>query len=223
MDEDILQTMLDCASANSVTLATVCAACHAAFLFELTADWDVAFETTVANRPQESEALEIIGNFFYLPFMRISLENNSQTTFITLLQMVQSRTNDALLHARAQWSPAGNSTLELSEDGTNVYYPITSFQFEQYQKDFVLDSSIAEGAVLEYMHNEQDYLLAGLWPRAAGRASFFTEAFYMLPDKRMTFGMFFSTASYDRSTSVSSHFLSLFNRKRNKLLFPHNL
>jgi hypothetical protein len=121
----------------------------------------------------------------------------------TLLQNVQLLTNNALLHARAQWSPTGNTTLEPSEDGTNANYPITGFQFEQYQKDFVLDISSPDGSVLEYVHNEQDFLLAGLWARAAGRSSFFTEAFYMMPDMHLTFGMFFSTASYDRSTSMS--------------------
>jgi hypothetical protein len=66
VDECILQAMLDYATKNNVTLATLCASCHAAFLFELTADWDVAFETTVANRPQEPEVTDILDNFFYI-------------------------------------------------------------------------------------------------------------------------------------------------------------
>ena len=195
--------MIDCANMNNVTLATVCASLHAAFLFELTDDWDVAFETTVANRPQEPEATATLGNHFYLPIMRVHLENTTETTFVTLLQIVQSLTNNSLLHARAQWTPLGNNTLEQSEDGTSINYPITNFQFEEYQKSFVLDTSAQNGPVLEYIHNERDDLLGGLWSRAAGRASFFTEAFYMLPDMRLTFGMFFSTVSYDHSTAVS--------------------
>lgn len=200
--------MIDCAATNNVTLATVCASCHAAFLFELTNDWDVAFETTVASRPQEPEAAALLGNFFYLPLMRVSLAKVPQTTLVTLLKNVQSQTTSALLHARAQWSPVGNNTLERSADGVSINYPITSFQFEQYQKSFTLDVSSEDGPVLEYVHNEKDYLLAGMWARAAGRSSFFTEAFYMLPDMRLTFGTFFSSASYNYSTAVSSIFFS---------------
>ena len=204
LDQGAIRSMIECASTHNVTLATVCAACHAGFLFELTNDWDVAFETTVANRPQEPQATHILGNFFYLPLMRVHLENKRETTLATLLETIQAHTNSALLHARAQWSPVGNKTLELSDDRTVVYYPITSFQFEQYRKSFTLDSSsTTEPVELEYVHNDRDSLLSGLWARAAGRSAFFTEAFYIIPDMQLTFGMFFSSASYNESTSVS--------------------
>ena len=197
--------MLDCALMNNVTLATICAACHTAFLFELTNEWDVAFDTTVVSRPQELEAADIIGNFFYVPPLRVNLQKTRNTTFVTLLETIQSLTNKSIIHARAQWTPLGNSTLQPNEDGTSIDYPITSFQFEQYQKEFVLDaSSDTENCVLEYVHSERDSLPAGLWARAAGRAALFTKVFYVMPDRRLTFGMFFSMASYNYSTAVST-------------------
>lgn len=213
VDQCILEAMIDCATMNNVTLGTVCAACYAAFLFELTDDWDVAFETTVTNRLQEPETSAIVGNYVYVPLMRVYMENTPETTFVTLLQNVQLLTNSSLIHARAQWDPIRNNTLEQSEDGTSVNYPITGFQFEEYQKNFVLDTSVENGPVLEYVHSERDGLLAGLWAHAGSWSSFLTEAFYMLPDRTLTFGMIFSTVSYNRSTAVSIEYVFLQEEK----------
>lgn len=203
VEVNIVQAMLDCVRSYNVTLATICTACYAAFLFELTGNWDVVFRTFVACRPTEYEAKDLLGNFFHIPIIRVKLED-STATFIDLLHAVEIVLIDSVQYGRYAESPPEKDLPKCDDEASCklVDPPISGFHFHQMNNDLILDSS--NDISLNYLYNDRDGILVGFQARVGTICTWSTDVFYKPHHKELLFAQFFSVAAYDQLVSVSA-------------------
>ncbi|CAF1349289.1 unnamed protein product, partial [Didymodactylos carnosus] len=194
VDDKIVSTMIGCAGEMNVTVASLCLACHFAFLVELTDEWVLEVVCTMANRPLEPEAAKILGPFLHYVLCSVILEKEKNPTFITLLQQTHTTMMMSFDRLPTEQNPLLMDLTEMLADNQ----PRSSFQFDEKLQDMVLDQNVR----LHQLLDPSDGTLAAAWWRLAVYSHFFSLVSYDPQTAELSYVFAFSSAAYERPTAV---------------------
>jgi hypothetical protein len=204
--------MLEYADECNTTLATVCLASFCAFLYELTDYWtsDIGIVYTMASRPTEPEAAQLVGPFMYYQLLRMHLQNGLHTTFQELVHWVRSVVISGLEHARAMYNPLDTRNQEqlspeliLSNSLPPEMCPCVVVQFDiEDTNDIILDEGVHH-AKLAIVRNKTDGFLQDAWWRVASNDCWITQFYYNTDSKTLGYVPIFPTTLFKYETAVS--------------------
>ncbi|UJR13005.1 hypothetical protein I4U23_000031 [Adineta vaga] len=202
--------MLQYADECSTTLATICLASFCTFLYELVNCWvdDIGIAYTMASRPVEPEAAELVGPFMYYQLLRMHLENGPHTTFQEFVHWVRSVVISGLEHVRAMYNPleirAHDQLSSSSTSSTSLpqeMCPCVVVQFDLEDINHVILDEGADHAKLDIVRNESDGFLQDAWWRVATNDCWITQFYYNPEAKELGCIPIFPTTLFKRATA----------------------
>jgi hypothetical protein len=194
VDVKLALAMLECARENNVTIASLCLACHFAFLIELTDEWDLIVDCNAAKRPLEPEAVNILGPFVDYIICRVSLDKKNNPTFETLLEKTHNTMMESFDHLFAE----EDRLLTEPTQTPSIDRQCSDFQFDEKLQDIVLDKDVR----LSHLLNPSDGLPAAIWWRVATDTHFGAYIIYDSKLVELSYTFVFSTATYEQLTAV---------------------
>jgi NRPS condensation-like uncharacterized protein len=194
LDDKIASTMIKYARENNITVASLCLACHFAFLIELTSEWDLLVSCTAASRPLEAEAVNILGPFADYILFRVTLDKKTNLTFNTLLHQMHTAMMESFDHLYVN---VDNFSIDPTKP-LATYQVCSDFQFDEKFQDIVLDKNVR----LRHLADPSDDMPMSIWWRALAYVQFGSYIIYDAQTGKLSYVFVFSTDTYERSTGV---------------------
>ncbi|CAF4171278.1 unnamed protein product [Rotaria sp. Silwood2] len=193
LNNKLASAIIECARENNITVANLCLACHFAFLIELTGEYDLGVVCTMAGRPLEPEAANILGPFADYNVIRVTLDKKTNPTFITLIKQTHAVMTESFDHLFAEQDPL---TFELAECMGGIQ-PISSFQFDEKLRDITLDKNVRLHCL-----DPSDNMSIPAWWSVAALHPFSSVVTYDQESAEFSYVFEFSTVFYERPTAV---------------------
>ncbi|CAF1544017.1 unnamed protein product [Adineta ricciae] len=201
--------MLQSAELYKTTLASICLSMACVFLYEVADYWedDIGVSYMMASQSEISTVSKLIGPFMCSQTLRIHLQNGTHTTFVQLVNWVQTTVTKGLEHAKV----SGNDLDTTTDDESSLLSSSPVFcaesdvyiQFDIEENDCIVLDKV-DDVQLHVVRNEKDNLPQHAWWRQ-GFCPFLNLFFdYNPKSKQLSYAIMFPTIRCEESTAVST-------------------